>query len=270
MRIIRYMIGLFLLIAVCWEGEVIRLQESCVPDGYQKQEEKSEKIQEEEIQEEKFYMEKHIIRGEHISKESVRQEENGMFTSSEITDEIWNRIRGKSYKEDTTIPLSKLRYLKLAYYGFDEQVHMGEMIVNASIADDVLSIFEALYDIKYPIEKMELVDVYDADDNASMEANNTSAFNFRYIEGTKTYSRHAKGLAIDINPYYNPYVVPTKDGQAIYPKSAKVYADRSLDCPYYIKEGDACYHIFTEHGFTWGGDWNRKKDYQHFEKEMEN
>ncbi len=192
-----------------------------------------------------------------------------VFEIQNITDEIFERMKGKSYKKDCTIPIEDLKYLTLSYYGYDGNTHTGEMIVNALIAEDTLQIFQELYEAKYPIERMELVDAYDADDIASMEANNTSAFNFRYIEGTTRYSNHAMGFAIDINPLYNPYV-RNKDGKEdVLPVTAKAYSDRTTDCMYYIKKDDICYQIFTKYGFTWGGEWNNSKDYQHFEKIIE-
>lgn len=188
------------------------------------------------------------------------------FTQIEITEEIYHRIYKKSYKEDCPLPIEDLRYLQLLYYGFDHEIHAGEMIVNKTIAKDTLSVFKELYEIKYPIERIRLVDDYDGDDELSMSDNNTSAFNFRYIDGTKTYSNHAKGLAIDINPLYNPYV-RTRDGiRTVLPVNGEEYADRHQDHKYYIKKEDTCYRIFTKYGFTWGGDWKNSKDYQHFEK----
>lgn len=199
-------------------------------------------------------------------KDTVAEE---VFEIEEISDEIFARIKGKSYKLECDIPLEALSYLKISYYGFDEEVHVGEMIVNSLIAEDTLHIFKELYEAKYPIERMELIDEYDADDNASMEANNTSAFNFRYIDGTTIYSNHAKGFAIDINPLYNPYVREKNGKEEVLPAIAKPYANRSRECEYYIEEKDICYQTFKKYGFSWGGDWNGKKDYQHFEKILE-
>ena len=99
-----------------------------------------------------------------------------------------------------------------------------------------------------------------------MEANNTSAFNFRTVEGSTTLSNHAYGLAIDINPKYNPYVKVSNGTTVVYPDNAAEYADRSVDCDYYINRDDICYQAFVSRGFTWGGDWTTVKDYQHFEK----
>ena len=103
-----------------------------------------------------------------------------------------------------------------------------------------------------------------------MEADNTSCFNYRVVAGSDALSRHALGLAVDINPLYNPYVSYEEDGtQNISPASASAYADRSVHFPYKIDENDLCYKLFIQHGFTWGGHWNNVKDYQHFQKAPE-
>lgn len=152
------------------------------------------------------------------------------------------------------------------HVGFDNQVHEGELVVNKDIADDVLEIFKELYESGYQIEKVRLVDEYDADDEASMSDNNSSAFNFRFISHTTKISKHGMGMAVDINTLYNPYV-KTVDGElSIEPANAADYVDRSKDFSHKIDHDDLCYKLFTEHGFEWGGDWTHSKDYQHFEK----
>ena len=188
------------------------------------------------------------------------------FDMEEISDETMERIRGKSFKEDCTTPVSDLRHLHLLHMGFDGKPHTGELICNTAIADDLLEIFRDLFDAGYQIEKIRLVDEYDADDETSMADNNTSSFNFRFIKFTTKVSKHGLGMAIDINPLYNP-CIKTIDGElSIEPANAGPYVDRSADFPHKIGEGDLCLRLFREHGFTWGGDWIHTKDYQHFEK----
>ncbi|MCR5685413.1 MAG: M15 family metallopeptidase [Lachnospiraceae bacterium] len=189
------------------------------------------------------------------------------FYISDITDAIYDRILGKSYPEGCPVSLSELKYIHVLHTGFDGRMHVGEMIVGSEIAADVLEIFKELYEIGYPIEKMRLIDEYGADDERSMEDNNSSAFCYRTVAESKSLSKHAYGMAIDINPFYNPYHYTRADGSLfLQPEGSQKYIDRDLDEPYMIKQGDACYRIFTSHGFTWGGEWNTKKDYQHFEK----
>lgn len=211
---------------------------------------------------------------ENESKEKVTQlSENKSvqeyFTESVITDEIYERINGCSYVENEDIALEDLRYLQVLHVGFDGNEHVGELIVNKAIAQDILDIMYELYVNKYPIERMELVDEYGGDDEKSMQANNTSAFNYRTVQGSSNLSKHSYGTAIDINPFYNPCVRTYSDGSTqCFPEGSGIYADRSRDFPYKIDENDLCYKLFTEHGFQWGGVWNSLKDYQHFYKEI--
>lgn len=189
------------------------------------------------------------------------------FYISEIPDDIFAKMQGKSYKEDCTVPREDLRYVHVRHMGFDGEARDGELVVNKAIADDVLAIFEELYKADYPIEKVRLVDEYDADDEASMSDNNSSAFNFRFISHTTRISKHGLGMAVDINTRYNPYV-KTVDGKlSIEPANGADYVDRSKDFPHKIDHEDLCYKLFKEHGFTWGGDWTHSKDYQHFERD---
>ena len=171
--------------------------------------------------------------------------------------------------ETPAISYNELRYLNVLYYDFNGEVQTGELICNQFIAQDLIEIFYELYQHEYPIEKIRLVDEYNGDDTASMLDNNTSCFNYRVVDGTTSLSKHAIGCAIDINPFYNPYVVFNKNGSGetyISPIGSEIYADRSQNFPYKIDENDLCYRLFTEHGFVWGGNWNSSKDYQHFQK----
>lgn len=187
------------------------------------------------------------------------------FYISSIPDSIWKNMQGKSYTDECTLTRDELRYVHVLHVDFAGRVCEGELIVNRIIAEDVLEIFKELYEADYAIEKIVLIDYYNGDDEASMEDNNTSAFNYRVIEGTDIISQHGKGLAIDINPFYNPQVKETKDSVTVLPEDADAYADRTQDFKYKIDHDDLCYKLFTEHGFTWGGDWSTGKDYQHFE-----
>lgn len=171
--------------------------------------------------------------------------------------------------EVPAISYDDLRYLNVLYYDFNGEVQTGELICNKDIAQDLIEIFYELYLNQYQIEKVRLIDEYAGDDTASMLDNNTSCFNYRVVDGTTSLSKHALGCAIDINPFYNPYVVFNKDGTGetyISPAGSEAYADRTKDFPYKIDENDLCYKLFTAHGFTWGGNWNSMKDYQHFQK----
>ncbi len=196
-----------------------------------------------------------------------QQDLGSFFYSEELSGEVQQQILGISYQENDNISLSELRYLRVLHIGFDGKTYIGELIVNQSIAEDILEIMSQLYAQSYPIEKMVLIDAYGADDERSMSDNNTSAFNYREIAGSSKLSKHALGLAIDINPKYNPYVKDSGTGELhVSPANGADYADRDWDFPYKITEGDLCLQLFQEHGFAWGGNWNSVKDYQHFEK----
>lgn len=191
------------------------------------------------------------------------------FYKEELSDEVFARMDGVSYPQNAQIGREELCYLRVLHTGFDEKTYIGELVVNQKIADDVLEIMKELYENHYPIEKMHLIDEYGADDEASMSDNNTSAFNYRTIAGTNRLSKHGQGLAVDINPRYNP-CVRTKNGiTTVEPQNGSTYVDRNADFSYKITEGDLCLQLFSEHGFTWGGSWNSVKDYQHFEKAVE-
>lgn len=187
------------------------------------------------------------------------------FYISDIDDSIFERIKGKSFKENCPIEKSDLKYLHLMHKTLDGTSEHGELICNKLIADNLLKIFKELYKASYPIEKIRLVDDYDADDEKSMAANNSSCFNFRFISFTTIVSKHGAGLAIDINPLYNPYIKTVNGALDIEPANAEPYIDRTKNFPYKIDHDDLAYKLFTENGFEWGGDWLDAKDYQHFE-----
>ena len=139
-------------------------------------------------------------------------------------------------------------------------VATGELVVHADSADAIARVFGELYAQRFPITRMQLVDVFGADDNASMRANNTSAFNCRPVAGTDRWSEHSYGRAIDLNPVENPYV----SGSTVSPPAGAAYLDRGDARPGMVRRGDAVHRVFTQMGWGWGGDWSSSKDYQHF------
>ena len=189
------------------------------------------------------------------------------FYYEPVSDALKDRITGVSYKENDIIDYSDLRYLTIKYVDFDGDTQVGELLVNVQIAEDVLAIFKELYDIGYQIEKVRLIDDYNGDDDASMADNNTSAFNFRTIDGTDEISDHSYGMAIDINPLYNPYVRTGYGERDVLPVNGSIYADRTQDFEHKIVKGDECYNAFISRGFKWGGEWTGYIDYQHFYRE---
>ncbi|MBC6466794.1 M15 family metallopeptidase [Actinomadura alba] len=166
-----------------------------------------------------------------------------------------------SWRPGCPVPLSRLRLLRMTYWGFDRRTHTGEMVVNARVADDVVKVFRRLYDQRYPVRRMQLVDVYKGSDFASIDADNTSAFNCRAATGSSSWSQHAYGLAIDVNPCENPYV--TGSGQTAH-KHCRKHVDRARRNPGVIRAGDKTVRAFRSIGWGWGGAWSGTKDYQHF------
>lgn len=223
----------------------------------------------------KYFKEKKEL--DEVSKNVINREEdttamritltNGFYYEP-ISDEFKLRITGISYKENDKIDYSDLRYVSVKYIDFSGNTQSGELIVNVQVADDILAIFKELYDSGYQIEKMHLIDDYNADDEASMSDNNTSAFNYRNIDGSDEISNHSYGTAIDINPLYNPYVRNGFGDRNVLPVNGSAYADRNAEFAHKIVNGDICYNAFINRGWKWGGEWDSPKDYQHFYKDI--
>lgn len=195
------------------------------------------------------------------------------FYFAPLTDAQKEFITGYSYpdtSDDLQITYEDLSYVHILHYDFEGNSVEGELICNKAIAQDLTEIFYELYLNEYPLERVALIEHYNGNDDLSMEDNNTSCFNYRVVSGTSSLSLHAYGLAVDINPFYNPYITYNKDGSMnIAPEGSDAYADRTADHPYMIDENDLCCKLFKEHGFTWGGDWSSSKDYQHFQKKVQ-
>ena len=188
------------------------------------------------------------------------------FVAMDIPDSIFRCMVGKTYRKGCSIARSDLRYLRLLHRDAKGRIILGEMVCHRSVAEDLTAIFRQLYHERYPIERMRLADVYDGDDNRSMAANNTSCFNFRRVQGSTRLSAHSRGMAVDINPLYNPCVRTRNGRTSVQPEAGRKYADRTRGSDYRLLRGDKCHRLFTAHGFRWGGDWRTVKDYQHFEK----
>jgi hypothetical protein len=165
-----------------------------------------------------------------------------------------------SWREGCPVAPEDLRAVTVSHWGFDGAPGSGTLIVAASVAEDVVAIMASLYAERFPIERMEPVEVYDGDDDRSMAANNTSAFNCRPVTGGSSWSEHSYGTAIDVNPLVNPYV---REDTVLPPQGAR-YSDRSLDAPGMIHAGDEVVNAFASRGWVWGGTWSSPKDYQHF------
>ena len=188
---------------------------------------------------------------------------------SKITPEIKKRmLKGNSWRKGCPVSLPHLRYLRVKHKDFRGKDVMGEIIVHKEVSREVTRIFEELYNDGYPIHKMKLVSNYKGNDWQSIEADNTSAFNCRNATGSKKWSKHSYGKAIDINPIENPYIARngriSHKASLIYRKRIHnkiTYADKAV-----LIKGDKAIQIFKKYDWKWGGDWSGLKDYQHFSK----
>lgn len=190
------------------------------------------------------------------------------FSISLIDDATMVRMEGRSFKKDCSTKREDLRLLTILHYDHRGVLRKGELVCNRAIAKDLIEIFEELYKAKYPIEKVRLIDEYEGDDERSMQDNNTSCFNFRKVSGSIHLSKHATGMAVDINTLYNPCVSNVNGKQKVEPSNAAPWAKNRTKArnKMVITRDDLCVKLFKQHGFKWGGDWKSKKDYQHFEK----
>ena len=177
-----------------------------------------------------------------------------------LDDQVRDKMTGVSWRPECPVGLDALAMVRFSHLGFDGATHSGELVVAADVADVILDVFERLYRARFPIAKARLVDEYGASDDASMADDNTSAFNCRAITGGSSWSQHAYGNAIDINPIENPYV----SGSTVLPPAGAAYSNRSDVRPGMIVEPGPATGAFLAHGWGWGGSWSSFKDYQHF------
>lgn len=188
------------------------------------------------------------------------------FECVPLPDSLWHFMQGRSYGAGCPVGRADLRLLRLRHVTPEGAVRAGEMVVNRRIAAATLRVFAALYEARYPVASVRLIDRFDASDRRSMLANNTSAFCHRRVAGSRVLSRHSYGLAIDLNPLYNPYVKRRADGSLrVDPPEARPYADRRKRSPMTLTAESLPVKLFKKEGFSWGGDWRSLKDYQHFE-----
>lgn len=165
-----------------------------------------------------------------------------------------------TWREECPLHWEELSLLKMTYWNFHGRAVTGEMVINNAVAEEVVSVFEKLFAMKFPIERMVLVDEYFGDDKAAMADNVTSGFNCRYVDGTERWSNHAFGLAIDINPLINPWA---REGNVLPLEGTKYAEDREDEIPGMINLGDRIIDVFAEAGWSWGGVWT-SADYMHF------
>jgi D-alanyl-D-alanine carboxypeptidase len=174
--------------------------------------------------------------------------------------DVRERVVGSSWHPGCPVPIRKLRLVRVSIHKFDGSKGRGRLIVHRTKADGIVTVMRKLWRADYPIRRMRLIDAYGADDDRSMNADNTSAFNCRYVAGTTRWSMHAYGKAIDLNPVENPYV----SGSHVSPEKGAKYADRCCHRAI-VHGGDKVVRAFASVGWEWGGYWSGgTKDYQHF------
>ncbi|HME09555.1 MAG TPA: M15 family metallopeptidase [Bryobacteraceae bacterium] len=185
------------------------------------------------------------------------------FLISPIAPDFQVRMRKVSWHPGCPVEIGDLRQVQVPYLDFQRRPAQGTLIVHKDVAREVADIFQDLFQHGFPIERMEPVETYEGSDDRSMAADNTSAFNCRDITGQPgKFSNHSWGRAIDINPLINPYV----KGDKVLPPDGRRYLDRNRDYPGSILAGSYIVRLFARHGWTWGGSWKDRQDYQHFEK----
>lgn len=181
--------------------------------------------------------------------------------ASPLPEALIAKMTGVSWKPGCPVPLEDLALLKVSHWDFEGTVQQGELVIAAEHTRIYTDVFRKAFEARAPIERMQPVHHYGGDDDASMKANNTSAFNCRQKTTSKSFSEHSYGHAIDINPLINPFV--TGSGR-VYPAEGAEYADRSKDFPGKIDAEHVFVKAFAAHGWKWGGNWEKSKDYQHF------
>jgi poly-gamma-glutamate synthesis protein (capsule biosynthesis protein) len=179
-------------------------------------------------------------------------------TVTAITAELAERM-APSWRPGCPVPLADLRYVTVTHHVLGGGTATGELVVHADVADSVVAVFGELFAQGFPVRSMRLVDDFDGSDDASMAADNTSAFNCRPISRGTGWSEHAYGRAIDLNPVENPYV----RGPLVLPPAGVPFAARAA-APGVVLAGDPVVRAFAAHGWQWGGAWDSPVDYQHF------
>lgn len=166
-----------------------------------------------------------------------------------------------TWAKNCPVALEDLRYITMPYWGFDQRVHQGEMLIHRTVAQDVVSAFKEIYAAQFPIEEMRVISLSDRDSPSTGDDNVTSGFTCRTIVGPSTlWSEHSKGYAIDINPFHNPYI---RD-DALFPELAEAYLDRDDVRAGMIGEPGVVYDAFDAIGWGWGGHWSTHDDWMHF------
>lgn len=169
-------------------------------------------------------------------------------------------VRRSTWRPECPVTVEELRYVTMTFWGFEGEPHTGEMIVHASAARDIVSVFRRMYRARFPVEEMRVRRAGEIDAPPTGDGNNTESFDCRNATGGSAWSNHAYGLAVDINPFHNPY----RNDDLIIPELAEAYVDRTWERPGMILPGDVVTQSFADIGWGWAGTWTTLDDWQHF------
>lgn len=181
------------------------------------------------------------------------------FTASVTTvpDDV---VARSTWTSGCPVAREDLRYVTVAHWGFDERVHTGELLLHHTVAEDVVGVFEQLHAARFPIEELRITAPAELDAHPTGDGNNSGGYVCRASRGSTKWSEHAMGLAVDLNPFHNPYL----KGDVVLPELASAYTDRAWHRPGMIQPGDVVVQAFAGIGWGWGGDWTSAKDWMHF------
>lgn len=198
-----------------------------------------------------------------VVRDAATRAPNFEYQVREIKGKVRKRMTGVSWRPGCPVHMDDLRLIRASYWNFAGKTRKGSIVVHEKEAGAIVRVLRRLHRNKFKLRRMHLIDRYGGSDDRSMNADNTSGFNCRYVAGTTTWSQHAYGRAIDINPVENPYVTPSGH---VSPPAGAAYTDRSKDRKGMVHKGDEAYRAFRREGWKWGGDWSGTKDYQHFSR----
>ncbi|NCG18309.1 MAG: M15 family peptidase [Rhodobacterales bacterium] len=196
-----------------------------------------------------------------LAPEPVSEPKAPIFQSSsaELPEDLVASMAGVSWHAGCPVPMTSLRLVRVSHFTGDG-VAQGELVLNEDAVDVVVRAFEAAFEKQFEIQSVKPIHHFDGSDDASMTANNTSAFNCRRVKGTQNWSQHSWGRAIDVNPLVNPWV----RGDKVDPPQGRAYLDRTAAVPGLLTADSAMTRAFVDAGWGWGGAWGSRKDYQHF------
>ncbi|MEU4418932.1 M15 family metallopeptidase, partial [Nocardia salmonicida] len=182
------------------------------------------------------------------------------FASDTVVPAPADVLARSTWRPGCPVAADELAWVRVAFRGFDGRRHTGELLVNSRVAVHLVSVFNRLWDARFPFEQLKITTLAERDAAPTGDGNVTGAFVCRATRGASTFSQHAYGLAIDVNPFQNPYV----KGTVVLPELASAYVDRDRLLEGMVTADGPVVRAFASIGWEWGGSWRTLKDYQHF------